>query len=165
MVVWLFSLVLPFLLRRVTKCMQFLFPIDWVSYIQHGNISLKVNSFVSHGQKIEIICFSSADLPSCFSYRFFLICKILSLICSVVVVILTCYSNNGGWMNLFKNPVVMYHSLEKRIIRRCSIVEVLLWKDWETKLKVWVCLLCWTVDTGKNVLERFVARYIDEVRN
>ncbi|CAN6567057.1 unnamed protein product [Malus baccata var. baccata] len=72
--------------------------------------------------------------------------------------------NKMGWSSttIAKYPIVLCYSLEKRIIPRCSVVKVLLAKGLLKDVQnVSLCSLLSPAEKG--FLERFVARYIDEV--
>ncbi|KAM2595299.1 hypothetical protein TB2_039875 [Malus domestica] len=72
--------------------------------------------------------------------------------------------NKMGWSSttIAKYPIVLCYSLEKRIIPRCSVVKVLLAKGLLKDVEnVSLCSLLSPAEKG--FLERFVARYIDEV--
>nr|POE68570.1 transcription termination factor mterf15, mitochondrial [Quercus suber] len=62
--------------------------------------------------------------------------------------------------NIAKNPVVLNLSLEKRIIPRCSVVQILLAKD---LVKNDLSLATFLLPTEKCFLEKFVIRFQDNV--
>jgi mTERF domain-containing protein len=62
--------------------------------------------------------------------------------------------------DIARNPVVLYYSLEKRIIPRCSVVQILIAKD---VVKNDLCLSTFILITEKSFLERYVYKFQDIV--
>jgi mTERF domain-containing protein len=62
--------------------------------------------------------------------------------------------------DIARNPVVLNYSLEKRIIPRCSVVQILIAKD---VVKNDLCLSTFILITEKSFLERYVYKFQDIV--
>ncbi|KAK9912766.1 hypothetical protein M0R45_036610 [Rubus argutus] len=80
-----------------------------------------------------------------------------------IMQVMDCLVNKMGWPSgmVAKHPVVMGFSLEKRIIPRCSVVQVLLLKGLLINEKF--ALTSVLIPGEEQFLKRFVTKYLDRV--